>query len=149
MTLLAYLASVTARFFDRSRVESDLDEELRSHIALRADDLERAGLGRVEAERRAAVEFGGRARFAEECREALGANFAETLGRDLRFGCRVLARSPGFTVVAVLTLAFAIGANAVVFGILNGFVLRPARCRFGPIPIRSSRPAPPRRCGGA
>lgn len=125
MKLLAYVRSVAARFFDRSRVEDDLDEELRSHVTLRADDLERSGLSRGEAERRARVEFGGRERFVEECREALGANFLETLLRDARFSIRVLAKSPAFTSVAVVTLAFAIAANAVVFGILNGIILRP------------------------
>lgn len=125
MKLLAYVRSVAARFFDRSRVEADLDDEVRSHLALRADDLERAGLSRAEAERRARVEFGGRERFVEECREALGANFLETVLRDVRFSIRVLAKSRAFTSVAVVTLAFAIGANSVVFGILNGIILRP------------------------
>lgn len=125
MKPLAYLASVAGRFLDRSRVEHDLEEELRSHVALRADDLERKGLSREAAERRARVEFGGHERIAEECREALGANFAETLARDVRVGLRVLAKSPGFSVVAVVTLAFAIAANVVVFGILNDFILRP------------------------
>jgi predicted permease len=125
MKLLAYVRSVTARFFDRARIEEDLDEEVRAHLALRADDLERGGLSRADAERRARVEFGGRQRFVEECREALGANVFETLLRDARFSVRVLAKSPAFTCVAVVTLAFAVGANAVVFGILNGLILRP------------------------
>lgn len=64
-------------------------------------------------------------RFEEECLEALGGNAAETFVQDLRFSLRVLRKSPGFTVAAIVTLALGIGANAVVFGVLNSLVLRP------------------------
>jgi len=72
MRFLAYLRSLATRFFHRSQVEDEMEKELRSHIAHRADDLERSGLNRAEAERRARIEFGGHERFKEECREALG-----------------------------------------------------------------------------
>lgn len=110
--------------FQRSHIDVEMDDELRSHIQHRADDLERSGLPRAEAERQARIEFGGYERYKEECREAVGAHLVESLLQDVRFAYRVMRKSPGFTVVAVLTLAIGIASNAVVFSVLNSLVLR-------------------------
>lgn len=125
MRFLDSLRFRIASLFRRSEIEAEMEAELRAHIQQRADDLERSGLSPDEALRRARVEFGGYQKYKEESREALGVHFIETLVQDLRFALRVLRKSPGFTAVAVGTLAVAIGANAVVFGVLDALVLRP------------------------
>ena len=123
MSVLTNLKAVAAKWFRRDETAAEMDEEIHLHIERRADDLERDGLTRAEAERRARIEFGSREYYKEESYAALGGHFVQTLVQDLQFALRILRKSKGFTFAAVVTLALAIGANAVVFGVLDALVL--------------------------
>ena len=108
----------------RSRIESEMDAELRFHIEAYAEDLVRSRVPREEVLRRARIEFGGIERAKEECREARGMNFLESLAQDLRYGLRMLRQNPGFTVACVLAIALGVGINVGIFSVLNGAALR-------------------------
>lgn len=92
--MTAYVRSLAARFVRRRQTERELEEELGSHIQLRAEELERSDCTPAEAERRARIEFGSQERFKEECREALAGNFIDTIIQDVRFSFRTLRKSP-------------------------------------------------------
>jgi predicted permease len=110
--------------FRRAKVEEELDDELRFHQEQQADKYMRAGMSREEALRQVRLDFGGLEQLKEDCRDARGVSFLESLSQDLRYGFRMLAKAPAFTAIIILTLTLGIGANTAIFTLVNAVMLR-------------------------
>ena len=125
MPLFVRVRSFLRNLFASRRVEADLDEEVRSHLEMLVDEKLRAGMTKAEALRAARIELGGIDQVKDQVQEKRIGSGVNSVVSDCRYGIRQLRKHPGFTIVAVLTLALGIASTTAIFSHVNALVLRP------------------------
>ena len=113
-----------SRLLRKSKMERQLQAELQDHFTRQVADNLRAGMNETEARRDARLKFGGADKITEDCRDARGTVWLESIVQDVRYALRTLSKTPGFAATAILTLALGIGANAAIFELLDAVRLR-------------------------
>ena len=120
------------RWRRRRQLEHDLDRELRNHLELEAEERRETGAAAQEAQFAAERALGNQSVLKETVREVWGRTSVERIGRDIRYGLRLLRKTPGFSAVAILSLALGIGANTAIFGLIDALL-------FKSLPVRDPK----------